>query len=179
IDAGMVAPIELTDNQRAILQRQSALVSAERLLQNKAIELSLFLRDPSGDPILPADDRLPDFPEPIELDEDRLLRDLERAVTLRPEVRELLARRRQLDVGRDLFENQTQPQVDLIAEYSRDSGDGSITKRGNELKAGVNFELPLQRRRAFGKLGAQDARINAPSAELRFVRDRVTADVPD
>ncbi len=179
IDAGMLAPIELTDNQRAILQRQSALVSAERLLENKSIELSLFLRDPAGNPVLPGADRLPDFPEPVELDEDRLFRDMERAVTQRPEVRELLARRRQLDVGRELFDNQTQPQVDLLTEYSRDFGDGLISKRGSELRAAVLFDLPLQRRRAFGRLAAQDARINALSAELRFVRDRVTADVQD
>ena len=179
IDAGLVAPIELTDNQRAILQRQAALVSAERLLQNTAIELSLFLRDPAGNPVLPTDDRLPIFPEPTMLDEAQLLLDMERAITQRPELRGLLAKERQLYIGRDLAENQTQPQVDLIAEFSRDAGGGSITKRGNELKAGIAFELPVQRRKARGKLAAQDAKLTALSAELQFVRDRVTADVQD
>lgn len=179
IDAGLVAPIELTDNRRAILQRQSALVASERLLQNTAIELSLFLRDAAGNPVLPADDRLPTFPEPTDLDEARFLEDLERALVQRPELQGLLAKERQLAVGRDLAENQTQPQVDLIAEYSRDAGNGSITKQGNELKAGVAFELPFQRRKARGKLAAQDAKLTALYAELRFVRDRVAADVQD
>lgn len=179
IAAGMVAPIELTDNRRAILQRQSALVSAERQLRGSAIELSLYLRDDAGNPVIPADEQLPDFPEPAPLDQDQLLEDLERAASQRPELRGLLAKYRQLTIGRDLAENQIKPQVDLIAEFSRDAGDGSITKQGNELKAGVAFELPWQRRKARGKLAAQDAKLTAISAEIRFMRDRVTADVRD
>jgi len=179
IAEGLVAPIELTDNRRAILQRQAALVSAERQLQGAAIELSLFLRDDAGNPVVPADDRLPDFPEPVQLDQDRLLEDIERAASQRPELRGLLAKYRQLTIGRELAENQIKPQIDLIAEFSRDAGDGSITKTGNELKAGVAFELPWQRRKERGKLAAQDAKLSAISFELQFTRDRVTADVQD
>ena len=179
VDAGMVAPIELVDNQRAILQRQAALVSAERGLQNAAIELSLFLRGDDGGPIVPADERLPDFPEPTPLDEAQLQEDLQRAVTRRPELQGLLAKQRQLSVERDWAQNQTKPSVNLIAEYSRDSGEGTITKRGDELKAGLAFEVPWQRRGARGKVAAQDAKLGALDAELQFARDRVGADVLD
>lgn len=51
---GQIAPIERLDNRRAILQRRSALVAAERLLEQRAIDLSLYLRDAQGQPQRPA-----------------------------------------------------------------------------------------------------------------------------
>ena len=48
VKLGQLAPIEVTDNLRAILQRRSALVIAERYVQGAGIELSLFFRDAGG-----------------------------------------------------------------------------------------------------------------------------------
>lgn len=57
---GQIAPIERLDNRRAILQRQSALIAAERLLEQRAIDLSLYYRDASGAPVRPEAARVPD-----------------------------------------------------------------------------------------------------------------------
>ena len=48
--AGEIARIEIVDNQRAVLERKSAVISAERELQNAVFELSLFYRSASGEP---------------------------------------------------------------------------------------------------------------------------------
>lgn len=59
---GEIAGIALVDNQRLIVSRQAKSIEAERKLQQSAIKLSLFFRDPQGTPLV-APDQLPgDFP---------------------------------------------------------------------------------------------------------------------
>jgi outer membrane protein, heavy metal efflux system len=180
VDLGQVAPVELTDNQRAILQRQSALVGADRLLQNATIELSLFLRDAAGQPQLVSSDRLlTQFPDPQPLTEQQELDDIAFAISQRPEVRSYLVKRSQQERQIAVADNQVLPQLDVFFDYSRDLGSGRVSRQGNEVRAGLNFELPAQRRKAFGKQTQENAKLRQIDAELRFARDRVTADVRD
>lgn len=180
VKLGSIAPIELTDNRQTILRRRGAVVGAERNLQNRAIELSLFLRAPDGAPVQPPPERLPAIPEPPgNLDDARVQEDLAFAIQQRPEIRGLLFKREQQQVEVRFAENQIAPQLDFFLQFSRDAGIGSITKFGNNLESGINFELPVQRRKAIGKNVQQTAKLSQIEAELRFSRDRVVADVQD
>ena len=146
IDAGLAAPIEMTENRRALLARRSQVVQARRSLQAAAIDLSLFLRDDTGTPVLAPNGRLPGFPEPDAAPLSSLDSDVATALERRPDIRAIEAKLEQMTVEFDLARNQTAPAVDLVASYGRDFGDGSVTKFGNELKVGLDFELPVQRR---------------------------------
>jgi outer membrane protein TolC len=179
VKLGQLAPIELTDNVRAILQRRSALVSAQRFLFNAGNELSLYYRDAAGEPLMPAEDRLPVFPEPTHLPNEQEKTDLAFAMTERPEVKALLQKRGQQALETRWASNQTLPQVDLYFNYSRDAGVGRTTRRGNEMESGLVFELPLQRRKAYGKLEQAKAKLAVIEAEIRFTRDRILLDVQD
>ena len=64
VTLGQIAAVERTDNRRSILQRRSALFLAERQLQMKGIDLSLFLRTADGRPERPGEARLPLLPLP-------------------------------------------------------------------------------------------------------------------
>src|SRR5690606_35534666 len=65
---GDLPAIENTENDRAILQRESLLISSRRELQKAAIDLSLVLREPNGKKILPIDSHLPlNFPRHVNL----------------------------------------------------------------------------------------------------------------
>ena len=177
---GSVAPIELTDNRQTILRRRGAVVGAQRNLQNRAIELSLFLRAPDGSPVQPSPDRLPVIPEPPgDLDEARMREDLAFAIQQRPEVRSLLLKRQQQQVEVRFAGNQIAPQLDFFFQYSKDTGGGSRTKAGDNVESGLIFELPAQRRKAIGKNLQQTAKLAQLESELRYSRDRVVADVQD
>ncbi len=180
VELGQLAPVERTDNVRAILQRRSALVTAQRIVEATAITLSLYYRGPDGAPLRPAVDRVPAaLPEPRPVtpeDEDRAI---DEALTRRPEVVSLRFKRSQQEVETGLAGNALLPSLNLFADLSRDYGEGPITRRGNELAAGLFFELPLQRRKASGKLVQAQAKLAGIDAELRFVQDRVRADVQD
>lgn len=179
VDAGQAAAIEITDNRRAVLERQSAVVSAERTLQNAAFALSLFFRDDAGDPVVVDRVRLPDFPEPTGLTPQQLEEDLERALEIRPEVEGTLVELRRNQASIDLARNQLLPQVDVTAQFGRDTGDGSITKRGSELAGGISFELPFQRRKAKGEVALQQAKNAQLAQKLRLNRDKIAFELRD
>jgi len=179
VDAGQVAAIEIVDNRRAIYQRRSAVVSAERALQNAAFELSMFYRDENGRPLVAERERLPELPEPSSLTPDQVEADLLRALEQRPEIVGTLVERRQSDAALSLARNQMKPEIDVSAQYGRDNGVGSITKRGSELIAGVTFKTPFQRRKAKGEAAVQQAKLEQLNQKLRFARDRVSVEVRD
>jgi outer membrane protein TolC len=166
VKLGQLAPVELTDNLRAILQRRSALVNAERYLQGAGIELSFFFRNAAGDPQQPGADRmLTTFPEPQGLTPEQETNDLAAAMTARPEIQSLLIKRQQQTVEARLAKNQVQPQLDVFFNYSRDAGTGRTSRKGNEIEGGLLFEMPAQRRKALGKVTQVDAKLTMIDAE--------------
>lgn len=177
--AGEIARIEIVDNQRAVLERRSAVVAAERDLQNAAFELSLFYRDANGDPQLAPRERLPGFPEPAALSAERLQEGLRQALARRPEIAGTLVETRQRAAELTLARNQMLPRIDFTAKYGQDAGAGSITKRGGELLAGITLETPFQRRKAKGAAAVQEAKLAQLEHKLRFARDRIEVEVRD
>jgi outer membrane protein TolC len=177
---GQIAPVERTDNRRAILQRRSALLLAERQLQMKVIDLSLYLRGLDGAPVRPSEQRLPPLPLPslpqAEPDEHEELRI---AFERRPELKALRLKRAQQEVDLQLAENSVLPSLDLFSEVSRDFGSGPESRSGTGVEAGVTFQLPLQRRKATGKTLQVRGKLAALDQELRWAEDEVRADVQD
>lgn len=177
---GQIPAIDVTDNLRAILTRRSTLVEAERALQLAAIELSLFYRDASGEPVLPESAQLPpDFPAIQALSEDRLRDDIDLALRRRPEIQRFAAQRDQVDVDRRLARNQLLPNVDTQIAFVRETGDRIVRRGPNDLIASIIFDLPYQRRQAKGRELAALARINQFDQRERFARDTITAEVRD
>jgi outer membrane protein TolC len=177
--AGEIAQIEIVDNQRAVLERRSAVVAAERELQNAAFELSLFYRDANGEPQLVSRERLPHFPEPTMITAEQMHEGMQQALTRRPEIAGTLVEVRQREAELRLARNQMLPQLDFTAKYGRDTGVGSTTKRGGEFVAGVTLESPFQRRKAKGTAAIQEAKLEQLEQKLRFARDRIEVQVRD
>lgn len=181
VERGFLAPIDVTDNERLIAQRQVFLVRAERLLVQAALELSLFLRDGNDAPIVPEPSRLPpSLALPTVPDAASQQQDIELAIRQRPELRRLQLLRDRAEADRELAENQTLPGIDLIVEASRSIGDvpyNDITE--NRLFVGGELKLPVQRRDAFGRLEQAKAQLNRLRFEDQFARDRIVNEVAD
>jgi len=177
---GQFPPIDLTDNARAVLERRSQLVAAERLVQQTSIELSLFHRDLAGNTVIPNAKQLPPaFPEPEFLNEDSVAKDSSLALSRRPELLRLSAQIAQARVERRLAANQRQPAIDLLFGFSQDVGSGSPTISRKESEAGFAFDFPLQRRAAIGKMQAEDAKLERLTRQEQFARDRIVAEIQD
>ena len=176
---GQIAPVERTDNRRAILQRRSALFLAERQLQMKVIDLSLYLRALDGTPVRPSEQRLPPLLPPLPQTEPDENEELRIAFERRPELKALRLKRGQQDVELRLAENAVLPALDLFSEVSRDFGSGPESRSGTGVEAGVTFQLPFQRRKATGKILQVRGKMAGLDQELRWAEDGVRADVQD
>ncbi|MCS6915702.1 MAG: TolC family protein [Myxococcales bacterium] len=177
---GDLPPIERTENQRAVVQREGAVVAARRQVEQAAIELALYLRGPDGEPVVPPPERLPGtLPEPAGLPSTEVAREAAAAPRRRPEVLRLEALRRQAEIEARWAKNQLWPGLDLVATVSQDFGAGSPTRAPTELELGVVLDLPVPNRTAIGRARAAEATVGRIGAQAQFARDRVTAEVRD
>lgn len=174
---GQVAAIERTDNRRAILQRRSALASAERLLESTAIDLSLYYRGPDGAPLRPTAERLPNLPAADAGGVPDEAAAVAAGLARRPEVlaRRLARDRFQVDIK--LAENTLLPSLDLFSEVSRERREAA--KGGASLEVGLAFKLPVQRRKATGQTIKARAGLARADLDVRWTEDQVRAEVQD
>ena len=189
VSRGVMPRVDLTDNERLIVDRRIRLRGAERDAEQAAIALSLFLRDADGNPLVATTERLPGgFPPEDEPRRSQLPQDIERAESGHPLLRALAYEIESAEVDLELARNESLPAVDLRIEGSRDFGaatpgissEGSISPnpRGQgEVRALLRFELPVLRREALGRAQAARAKLSRLESERRFAQDRITAKI--
>ncbi len=177
---GDLPEFERSDNSRAIVQREGAVVSARRALEQAAIELSLYLRDAQGTPRVPSVEELPDaMPDAASLDADCVTQETRGAASRRPEPRRFEAQRERERVERTWAENQRLPAIDVSAAVSQDLGPGPQSRDGVVLEAGVMVDIPILNRTATGRERVASAAMARAEAQRQFAVERVNADVRD
>lgn len=183
VAAGDLPDIAVDENRRLLVERESILIRSTRDVQQSAIELSLYLRGEGGQPRMP---RLAEAPEALPKPFDPAVTiadgDIDRALELRPEVRSMQIERQKLELDLAKAENDLLPTLNFSVAGSRDIGDevsNPDDKGPFELDAIIDFDLPIQRRSAKGKVQVVESKLRKIDRELQFVRDRVVADVRD
>ncbi|MEM9365686.1 MAG: TolC family protein [Planctomycetota bacterium] len=180
VDAGAVDPPLYADSVRLINLREAKLIDSQRKLQQTAIKLSLFFRDLTGQPLLPPADRLGSFPVPQPVLPEDLDGGINVAVTTRPELAALDATLRQLNVDLAEARNEFLPTLDAQLVGSQDMGEPTSDKRDKqpfELEAGLFFDVPIQRRKAAGKVRAVRGKINQVAIKRQFTLEKIVAEV--
>lgn len=181
---GELAPIELLENQRAILKREGGVVKAQRKIQKASIKLSLFLRQPPPEddpdqppaPVRPDEARLPDGWPGLTLPTEAQMIDRARqAARALPTWREIEAQREAALVERDLAQNQLTPELDLMLAAAQQINFAALP----ELMVTLNFATPLQRREARGELEQADAELVRLRAAQRQLTDQAEAEARD
>jgi outer membrane protein TolC len=181
---GDIPAFEQLENRRTLIQREGAVVAATRSLEQAAIELSMYLRDARGEPVLASSSRLPPaFPDAAEPSGMNVEASIERAHGARPEPARLSAQREQFDVERRFAENQMVPGIDLSLVGAKDLGSataGMTEKQGApRLEVGLTIDIPIPNRAARGRVAAARAGAEKVDVQARLVRDRIAADVRD
>ncbi|MEZ6054327.1 MAG: TolC family protein, partial [Planctomycetaceae bacterium] len=180
VEEGLLDPPELTDNLRLVAERRGKLADAERKFQQTAIKLSLYYRDLNGEPLVPSPKSLPAFPDPLLTAPESLNSDIQIALEQRPEIYVLNMIRRQLDVDYAESQNDLRPNIDAVVAGSQDIGEPTSSKNDKgqfELDASIFVDVPLQRRKAQGKMQAIQAKIAQLSAKRRLTEDKIVTDV--
>jgi outer membrane protein TolC len=183
VAAGDLPRLELVQNERLIASREAKVVEADRKLQQAAIKLSLYLRDDAGQPLLPSPALLPNaLPEPEQPPVDNTAESITQAIQSRPELRELAFIRRQAEIDLSFGQNYTLPALDAALKASQDVG-GTEKKINDklpfELEAGLFFDLPVQRRKAFGKIREAEGKLAQIAAKWQLTENKIVIEVQD
>jgi len=182
LDAGLVPRIVITDNRRLVVSREIGVVQARRRFEGAALALSLFYRADDDEPVVVGRERLPaSFPPAPHTGEFADVdAGVSRALAARPELRRLQLALEKLEIERRLARNQLQPKLDAGLQLSQGIGKDLYKDRGDlEVKAGIEFSVPLQRREAKGRLAEIEAQIDQLLTEQRFARERIGNEVRD
>ncbi len=171
----------LVDNHRLILSREIKLIEAKRKLQSTAIKLSLFLRSADGQPQMPLESQMPPhFPEASRVELDRLPIDVLEALQRRPELVDLNFQHSMAQVDLKQAENLILPELDASVWSAQDVG-GWVNPSGNkapfQAEAGLNFSVPLQRRKARGKVAAAEGKLAQIATKRQFAENKITTEV--
>jgi len=186
VEAQEKAKIDLVDNRRIIVSRESKLIDARRKLEQATVKLSLFYRSSDGEPVLLDLPLLPEnyftrvLYETETADFKSLSDDEQLALTQRPELTELQIIRQQLHIALRQAKNETWPDVDGGLLIAQDVGEPTSSLRDKsefELEAIVTISVPLERRKALGKVRSLRGKLAQLTVKNRFAADKIVADV--
>jgi outer membrane protein TolC len=176
-ERGDIPEIDRTENQRTILQRQTAIIAAERDVAAASLELSLFLRAEDGTTRIPEPPRLPALKDAEGDALPSARAEEERALARRPDLRRFEMSRERSRIEADLARNQQRPAIDVMLWGARQFGPGDPA-RGEPILAGsVVLDIPILNRVSIGREQAAEATISRLEEQRRFTRDRIVADV--
>lgn len=183
VRVGDVAQVEQTDNVRALLQRDASLVAARRAFQKAQLELSIFMRDRMGEPLLVEISRVPtridSHAASIRTKIEALKKDAIPLVERHPEVERLRRQLSQVETEVSLSQNLVLPKLDSDFMASKDLGAGPESKRRTEYRFALRLEFPLLFRSPRGRLAAANASQNRAEAQLVLIRNRVKVAIED
>lgn len=179
---GLARPIDIVDFGKIETLRRKQAIEAKLRYRRAALELSLYLRDPRGIPVVPDASRLPlDVPPPIRPETRWLEDDLDIALRLRPEILSLRLQGDKIAVDRELARNQILPSLNLYV-YTEQGIGGQKDELGSDrrqfqMEASLLFDVPIQRRAARGALRAAEASLGQIAQLTRLAADQIRNDV--
>jgi len=179
IEKGLVAPVIEVENNQMVLSRELSLLKAQRAFEAASIALSLFHRNQYSEPVIPVLAMAPEaLGEPFELPENAIAVAVDYARQNRPEIVYLEIELQKLGVDARLFRNKVLPKLDTFVGASQGLGASRYKDTGDlEVKAGLQFRMPLQRNEAKGKQAENAAKIQQTEKEYRFATERITAEI--
>jgi len=177
-NAGDLPLIDVTEADQEVQRRTEGLRKSERELQKETFKLSLFLWEADGKPsALPSVHRIPAATAPAgELKDEEVRAARDAALNRRPELGNLAAARKIVEVDLDLARNQRLPQVDLTLAPGLDTGFGGA---GSTIKAGVALGLPLRQRTAEGRIQQAELKRRKLDLDLELARQQIVTEVED
>lgn len=173
--------LEVSLNAQQIYERVLKRNETRQKFRDSAIKLSLFLRDESGGPMLVPPEWLPsDFPEVGTVPPGDFEADFQAALSARPELALIELDRQSLRWDVTLARNQLLPNVDFALQTTQDVGaaTSSINDKGDfQVEAGVTGGVPIQRRKATGKIQSTDAKLLQLSQKIEFQRNKIAIEL--
>ncbi len=175
--AGAASNLDVSQNAQQIYDRQFKVNDTRQKFRDAAFKLAMFLRDEAGSPLLVPPEWLPeDFPEITSIPPGDFDRDFQNALASRPELTLINLDVQSLRWDLTLARNQMLPNVDMTLQTTQNMGRATLTpdvKGEFQLEAGVMGGVPIQRRKAIGKIQSAEAKLNQLSQKFEFQRNKI------
>jgi len=177
LKAGWSSRLDVAQNAQLIEERILKVNDTKLKFRDTAFKLSMFLRDEQGTPRLPPPEWLPiDFPTITEIPPGNFEQDFQNAVASRPELLLINLDMQSLRLDLSLARNQTLPNVDMTLRATQDMGlqtSQTNDKEEFQLEAGIIGDVPIQRRKAFGKIQSTQAKLAQVMQKYEFQRNKI------
>jgi outer membrane protein TolC len=180
-ERGLSTRKELAINAQTVSERQLKVFESRQKFRDTAFKLAIFLRNQDGTPMLAAPEWLPaDFPRIVRLE----LQDFETAFLeaqqRRPELVLISIDLQKLRWDLELARNQTLPNLDFTVQGVQNVGDPAtkLNDKGDFiLESGVMGGVPVQRRKARGKIDSTLAKIQQVEQKRWFMTNKIEMDL--
>lgn len=168
VQRGDAPKVLVRENEQYIAGRKAGLMAATERRIRAEYELSLFLRDEQGAPLLPKEkEPFEDYPEDLA----RLLQQLDFGADIgqlaqrRPDIANLSASFEKAKVNLAMARNDLMPKVDVWGDYARNIGDEDPENPPHVWSFGVRLEIPIERDLGKGNIAAAQNLENAARRE--------------
>jgi outer membrane protein TolC len=173
-NAGSVAVIDVTEAGQEVHRRREVAIAARRGLEQEAFKLSMFLWV-NGSPSAPPLERVPDFPVERRMPTvDDVLSQKARALSERPEVKELEVEAKINNIDLALAKNNLLPSLNLEAAPAR-SPEKFVLGLG--YRFGVELRVPLLQRRSRGEVLQAQGQAERLVMAQQYRENQVVVDV--
>lgn len=163
--------IMVRENEQYVAQRRAGLMAVKERLVRSEYELSLFLRDDKGDPVLPGvGERFEDYPAELEtlLKSIDLETGIDEIARRRPELINLGATLEKAKVDLHMAEQDLKPKVDVWGDYTRNIGNEDLKNPPHIWSFGVKLEIPIERNLGLGNVAAARNRQRAAERDQQL-----------
>lgn len=176
VQLGAKPDILLTENDVNLVRRQAYVVEARQDFRAAAVKLSLYYRDANGAPVVVDEMRLPADAAALDGIRTNSAFNLEG----RPDFAIMLQEIDKATVKLALARNDLLPRLEVGGEVAKDVGPtglGGSSRTPLEMIVGVTFKIPLQNRKAKGKLAETQAKIDELTVKQQFLAEKIRAEV--
>ena len=180
IHQGLLASIIGVEAKQEVQKRLGRLYRSERVLQQAALKLAVFLWLDDLEPALtPVPEQVPQtIAKPMKLNPQALAEAKQQALYNRPELKILDLAKSMAKIDQQLALNTLLPQIDLFVTPGYQAGYGSIDG-GAEVMAGVTMSLPLFQRGAKGQIEQARLAIKSLSIQERQTIRTIMLEIAD
>ncbi|KTC67947.1 outer membrane component of multidrug efflux pump [Legionella birminghamensis] len=166
---GDLPELAISENLQQIIQRQQLLNQGQMIFEQASVNLSLYFRDPQGNPLVPGEQSLPALSST-----SKTITGIRTSLREHPGIKKLNHYANMMRLKREQARNELLPQLDATAYTFKQNGSGGYPLLiPQAAMVGLSFKFPLLQREARGNLIQAESELRQIQTEKRFFYEQL------